>query len=264
MVLHYALCIVGVALLFLLQATVGFMSSPSPITRRSTTTADYSSSPASSSLSSWRLLALKKAKYDLVVIGAGVAGVQAGLIASQAPYNKKVLIVDAPSASGKLMVNNEDLSLGAPTGLFSKALRDTSKRIKVAALRGMGLRQESVWNEIISSCVDLAQSNSQDIRRQITFAGVDLMEGLASFPDGGGTKNILVTNGDVVETIATEKILICTGSQPFRPGGIPFDGKRIFDSDSINGISFLPRSMAITGSGIIAVEFAKIFRCVAS
>ena len=198
--------------------------------------------------------------YDLVIVGAGIVGVQASLIASQAPYNKKVLIVDAPGASGKLMVNDEDLSIGAPTGLFSKALRDTSKRVNVPALRGIGLREESVWNEIISSCVDLAQSNAQDIQRQLTFAGIDLMEGLAAFPDGGRTDSLLVTNGDVVETVKADKILLCTGSQPFRPSGIPFDGKRIFDSDSINSISYLPRSVAITGSGIIAVEFAKIFR----
>ncbi|GKY98022.1 hypothetical protein MPSEU_000760300 [Mayamaea pseudoterrestris] len=199
-------------------------------------------------------------KYDLIVVGAGVAGVQAALIASQAPYHKKVLVVDAPFASGKLMVNDEDLSIGAPTGLFSKALRDTSKKVNVPALRGIGLREESVWNEIISSCVDLAQSNAQDIRRQLAFANVDLMEGLATFPDGGATDSLLVTRDSVMQTIRADKILLCTGSQPFRPSGIPFDGKRIFDSDSINAISYLPRSVAITGSGIIAVEFAKIFR----
>jgi NAD(P) transhydrogenase len=198
--------------------------------------------------------------FDLVVVGAGIVGVQAALIASQAPYHKRVLVVDAPLASGALFVGNEDLSLGAPTGLFSKALRDTSKRINVEALRGMGLREESVWNEIIGSCVDLAQSNAQDIERQLDFAGVTRMEGLATFSNRGETTSMIVTKNDVSETIHTEKILLCTGSQPFRPEGIPFDGKRIFDSDSINGISFLPRSIVITGSGIIAVEFAKIFR----
>jgi NAD(P) transhydrogenase len=61
------------------------------------------------------------------------------------------------------------------------------------------------------------------------------------------------------QTIHADKILIATGSKPFRPADIPFDGQRIFDSDSINTLSYLPKSIAITGSGIIAVEFAKIF-----
>ena len=34
---------------------------------------------------------------------------------------------------------------------------------------------------------------------------------------------------------------------------------RVFDSDSIKGLNFLPRSVVIVGGGIIAVEFARIF-----
>jgi len=92
--------------------------------------------------SSFRLEMADK-DYDLCVIGGGVVGVQAALKAASA-LNKKVLLIDAPRASGMLMneATGEDLSLGAPTGLFSKALRDSSKNIKVASLRGMGLREE--------------------------------------------------------------------------------------------------------------------------
>ena len=82
--------------------------------------------------------------YDLAVVGGGVVGVQAALAAASPPLNKKVCLIDAPRASGMLMneATGEDLSLGAPTGLFSKALRDTSKSINVSSLRGMGLREE--------------------------------------------------------------------------------------------------------------------------
>jgi hypothetical protein len=83
-------------------------------------------------------------EYDLAVVGGGIVGVQAALAAASSPLNMKVCLIDAPRASGMLMneVTGEDLSLGAPTGLYSKALRDTSKNIKVASLRGMGLREE--------------------------------------------------------------------------------------------------------------------------
>lgn len=178
-------------------------------------------------------------KYDLAVIGAGPVGVQVALLAAAAPYNKKVCLVDAPRASGMLMneATNEDLSIGGPTGLFSKALRDTSKRIKVSTLRGMGLREDSVWNEIINSCVDLASSNAQDVNRQLEFAGVELIQGFASFPDSGGTESLIVAYPDnTVSTVSAKNVLIATGSKPFLPGGIPFDGTRVFDSDSINQV----------------------------
>jgi glycine/D-amino acid oxidase-like deaminating enzyme len=82
--------------------------------------------------------------YDLAVIGGGVVGVQAALAAASAPFSKKVCLIDAPREGGMLMneADGEDLSIGAPTGLFGKALRDTSKRISVSTLRGMGLREE--------------------------------------------------------------------------------------------------------------------------
>ena len=81
--------------------------------------------------------------YDLAVVGGGVVGVQAALAAASGIYSKRrVVLIDSMREGGVLMAGEEDLSIGAPTGLFSKALRDTSKRIKVSTLRGMGLRED--------------------------------------------------------------------------------------------------------------------------
>jgi NAD(P) transhydrogenase len=109
----------------------------------------------------------------------------------------------------------------------------------------------------------LASSNANDIRRQLGEAGVDYIEGLAVFPESGDTHCLNVQKDRFspnITIVTSDKVLLATGSTPFLQGGIPFDGIRIFDSDSINQLSFLPSSIAITGSGIIAVEFAKIFR----
>ena len=169
----------------------------------------------------------------------------------------------------------EDLSLGGPTGLFSKALRASVQKINVNSLKGMGLRDDSVWNEIITSCVELASFNARDAKRQLEYAGVTYVQGHASFPDdddesGSGSSSLVImsegggeggaNNIATTTTITAKRILIATGSTPFRPAGIPFDSRRIFDSDTINTLSRLPKSVAITGSGIIAIEFAKIFK----
>ena len=203
--------------------------------------------------------------YDLAVIGAGVVGVQAALTAVQDDPTRRVVLIDAPAASGALSSpEGQDLSLGAPTGLFSKALRDTSKRINVQTLRGMGLREDSVWNEIISSCLDLARNSAEDMERQLDVAGIERVKGYASFPVSGDTYNLQVRPSlkyNDSTQIKAAQILIATGSRPFLPPAIPFDGgRRVLDSDSINRLSYLPKSIVITGSGIIAVEYAKIFR----
>lgn len=206
-------------------------------------------------------------EYDLAVIGAGPVGVQAA-IAAAGSAKKRVVLIDAPRASGQLMneETNEDLSLGGPTGLFSKALRDTGKRIKVSTLRGMGLREDSIWNEITGACIELASFNARDIKRQLEYAGVTFIEGYAKFEDSGGSHRLIVSQDEssfakptAVTTVSTDKVLLATGSRPFQPSNIPFDGVRVFDSDSINGLGYLPKSVVITGSGIVAIEFAKIF-----
>ena len=70
-------------------------------------------------------------------------------------------------------------------------------------------------------------------------AGVDYIEGLAAFSDGGDSKSLYVSKRDFeVDTITADKVLLATGSTPFRQGGIPFDATRVFDSDSINQVSF--------------------------
>lgn len=196
-------------------------------------------------------------EYDLAIIGAGPVGVQAAIVAA-GRVKKKVVLIDAPRASGKLMneETNEDLSIGGPTGLFSKALRDAAKRIKVSTLRGMGLREDSIWNEITGACVELASFNARDIKRQLEYAGVTLIEGYAKFEDSGGSHRLIVSQNDEEDkstktipttVVSTDKVLIATGSRPFQPANIPFDGVRVFDSDSINGLSYLPKSVVITG-----------------
>merc|ERR1719262_356129 len=60
--------------------------------------------------------------------------------------------------------------------------------------------------------------------------------------------------------VSCEKILLCTGSKPTRPSNIPFDDVRIFDSDTVNTLGFLPKTVAISGGGIISIEYAKIFK----
>jgi hypothetical protein len=111
--------------------------------------------------------------YDLAIIGAGPVGVSSALLAASS-HGANVILIDAPRASGALMneVTGEDLSLGGPTGLFSKALRASVKKINVGSLRGMGLRDDSVWNEVVACCVELASFNARDALRQLDYAGV--------------------------------------------------------------------------------------------
>eukprot|EP00747_Dinoflagellata_sp_TGD_P127156 gnl/TRDRNA2_/TRDRNA2_174371_c0_seq25.p1 gnl/TRDRNA2_/TRDRNA2_174371_c0~~gnl/TRDRNA2_/TRDRNA2_174371_c0_seq25.p1 ORF type:complete len:533 (+),score=113.94 gnl/TRDRNA2_/TRDRNA2_174371_c0_seq25:34-1599(+) len=74
-------------------------------------------------------------------------------------------------------------------------------------------------------------------------------------------EKILVHRSDGSNVIVTtKKVLVATGSKPLRPPDVPFDDVRVFDSDTVNTLAFLPSSVVITGGGIISIEYAKIFR----
>jgi len=193
------------------------------------------------------------AALDLAIVGAGPVGTSAALRAVE--LGKSVALIDSPEFSAALMAGDgEDLSFGAPSGLFSKALRDTSKKVSVQTLRQMGLDDTSIWDHIMFSCASLARANARAAFMDVESAGVEYVRGKAVLTDGGQT---ICVDGE--RKLEPDNILLCTGSRPFLIPGIPFDGKRVFESDSINTLKYLPKSIAITGSGIVAIEFAQIF-----
>ena len=65
--------------------------------------------------------------------------------------------------------NELDLTFGAPTGLFSKALRDTAKSLDVGLLETMGLDKRVVWAQALryaplqASVGKLARNNVQTV-----------------------------------------------------------------------------------------------------
>lgn len=86
-----------------------------------------------------------------------------------------------------------------------------------------------------------------------------------------GLRSVKVTDASVLDqdnvllpmpeaVVSGTKVLMCTGSKSHRFPGIPFDQiHHAFDSNTINLLGYLPRSVANSGLGIIRIEFANIF-----
>jgi NAD(P) transhydrogenase len=56
-----------------------------------------------------------------------------------------------------------------------------------------------------------------------------------------------------------EVVLIATGSRPFRPPDIPFDGQDVHDSTTVLEIERPFGSIAVVGGGAVACEYASVF-----
>ncbi len=133
-----------------------------------------------------------------------------------------------------------------------------------------------IWSQIITKCLRLAVHSGGHSLSTLRAFKVDYLSGRATLAatevEGQGKgkeedkkeETLVVVNvrraDGSVAVLRAENVLLATGSSPMALPAVPFDHARIFDSDSIARLAFLPRSVCIMGSGIVAIEFAKIFR----
>ena len=189
--------------------------------------------------------------YDLIVIGSGPAGEKG---AAQAAYfDKRVALIErAPNVGGA----------GINTGTIP------SKTLREAALYYSGLQQRGLYGIDYSlkenmSVADfmhrektVVENERHIIQNNIERHGIKLIRGEATFKD---PHTLHVSSPDGETEISGDFILIATGSSPYHPPDIPFDGQLIFDSDTILHMDRIPKTMAVVGGGVIGTEYASIF-----
>lgn len=103
------------------------------------------------------------------------------------------------------------------------------------------------------------------IRDQVRLRGgfytrndVDIFHGSASFVDKNTLK--IESEDGTIDQLTAEKIVIASGSRPYRPADVDFTHARIYDSDTILSLKHEPKSIIIYGAGVIGCEYASIFR----
>lgn len=189
-------------------------------------------------------------KYDVIIIGTGPAGEKAA--AKAAYFRRKVAIIEKAGLFGGAGVNTGTLP--------SKTLRETSLYLSGKYDKGLygidrDILQEASVEHFLYRKNIVVQTEAHAVQQNLINHGVTIFEGTASFEDSHHIK----VKGKREEIIYGENILIATGSYPCHPENIPFDFKKVHDSDSILQITSFPHSIAILGAGIIGLEYATIF-----
>ncbi|MBC7531923.1 MAG: Si-specific NAD(P)(+) transhydrogenase [Oligoflexus sp.] len=197
---------------------------------------------------------MKENQYDLVVVGSGPAGVQAVLHAAK--LGKKVALIEKhPERLGGAWIHTGTLP--------SKTMREV-----LAAIRSVESHVGEAWvtrmsqNLSTQSLRERAALASRDeeyiIRRQLDEFRIPIIRGAAYIEN---PRQVRVNQaGGKSLLLDTDFIMLATGSRPRRPSNIPFDGWRVVDSDDVLRLESLPKSMTIWGAGVIACEYACIFR----
>ncbi len=191
-------------------------------------------------------------EYDLIVIGTGPAGEKAAVKAAYFGYktaiiDKETVFGGAEVVSGTLPSKTLKETSLYFSGKYEKGIFGIDKNLlHKASIEDFMYRKEKV----ISSCAD-------EIKRNLERHGVDIFIGTASLEDPHTISVTSLSNN--TKTLKGRYILIATGSYPFHPTQIPFDGERVHDSDTILHIPKLPKSLCIVGAGVIGCEYATIF-----
>jgi dihydrolipoamide dehydrogenase len=88
---------------------------------------------------------------------------------------------------------------------------------------------------------------------------IDWIKGTARLTGKQGVE-VTLHDGAKQALTATKEIIVATGSTPRSVPGIDVDRKTIIFSDEAIHLSYVPKSIAIMGSGAVGVEFASIFK----
>lgn len=190
--------------------------------------------------------------YDLIVIGSGPAGQKAAIQASK--LNKKVALIEKTREVGGTCVYRGTIP--------SKTLRENALRIKNmrmnAEIANFKLNEDLELATLITRLEDVLKAHDNYLSHQLERNNIDIVHGRAKFISSSELE-IVNVNGDVSK-LTTDKFVIATGSYPRHPPNIPIDHENIFDSDSILSMLYLPKSLTVLGSGVIASEYASIFQ----
>lgn len=212
--------------------------------------------------------------YDLVVIGGGPVGVTAALRATR--LGRSAILIDATPP--------KQFQFTGPTGLYSKALRDSALRIDVPVLRSMGISDESIWTQILGFINNILRKSGENNMCALEYSRVPHLRGLGKLVADTGESSSSNNGWRVVEVSFLQQrakkqqiivngahVLLATGSRAVRLPALEdwytrsvCGHVRVYDSDSIKSLDFLPRSVVIIGGGIIAIEFARIFAALAA
>lgn len=191
-------------------------------------------------------------QFDVVVIGAGTGGYVAAIRAAQ--LGLTVGVVERQSSLGGTCLNWGCI----PT----KALLEHAHALKVA-------QEAKEWGVILGDVkpsIDMARVNQRKTKvvtgltKGIEYLfkknKIEWIKGSARLLGNG---RIDVT-GDTPATLQAREIIVATGSSARSVPGITIDRTHIITSDEAIGLTEVPTSMAIMGSGAVGVEFASIYR----
>jgi dihydrolipoamide dehydrogenase len=191
--------------------------------------------------------------FDVVLIGGGTGGYVAAIRAAQLGLDVAVVEIDK--------LGGTCLHRGCiPTKAFLKSA-DVFEEVKHSADFGVDIAGEVAFNYPAALDRSFKVVNGQYKGLQYLFDKKYKIPVIAGFGCIAGPGQVQVTpvGGGAPFTLTTRNIIVDTGTRPRAIKDLPFDGKRVINSDDAVVLETLPQSFIIRGGGAVGVEWASIY-----
>ena len=188
-------------------------------------------------------------KFDVAIMGSGVAGINAAITASQ--NNLSVCLIDMENALGGISYNYG--CVPTKTLLHTAFLLDHFKQAESFGIRG--INQEN----IVPDWMLLSRKVKDNIKRSVKHLETTLNKNNITRIHGHAQvigPNALGVNH---EKIFFSSLIIATGSQYQALSFFKPNYQKLFTPKTIYSIREVPNSITIIGAGMIGIEFAFMF-----
>jgi NAD(P) transhydrogenase len=191
-------------------------------------------------------------QFDLVVIGTGPAGQKGAICAAK--LRKRVAVVDRTLMMGGVCVHTGTIP--------SKTVREAIFQLTGFAVKTYCRGSGDISVQDLATRVRTIIARETDvIRAQLKRNGVVIFQGMAQFVD----PHTIEVQGDTQKTLLrADNILVACGTRPAHNPEIPFDGKRIVDTDDISGMDGVPKELIVVGAGVVGLEYASFLAALGS
>ncbi len=191
---------------------------------------------------------MAETSYDCIVIGSGPGGYVAAIRAAQ--LGKKTAVIERDKVGGRCL-NYACIPAKAvlrSADLLTEINEAEEYGLKVASVEvdyaGVQARREKVVSTLTGGVAGLFKKNK-----------IDLIEGSGALDADG---NVLVETDGGKQTLATETVILATGSVPRAIPGVEFGG-RVIGTEQAWALPELPARLAVVGAGASGSEIASGF-----
>jgi NAD(P) transhydrogenase len=194
---------------------------------------------------------VQEADFDFLCVGSGPAGQKAAIQAAKAGFRAAIVERDAQVGGACLLSGT----------IPSKALREQALRYRrmqgSASSLAVELRGDAPLSALLHGVDVVIEAQDRYLQAQLARNRVELIRGLGTFVAADRVEVQRLDGSRLM--LRSPRVLVATGSRPRHVPAIEVDHEHILDSDSILSLSYIPRSMVVLGSGVIACEYASIF-----